>query len=57
QAVIRFHMSDPPVLLRTFLGYCSSPACACTVTTEHPLHRKCDRWARARLKTRGRRIT
>jgi hypothetical protein len=51
QAVIRSHTSDLPFLLRTVLGHCASPACACTVTTEHPLHRKCHGRTRAGLKT------
>ncbi|KIJ90022.1 hypothetical protein K443DRAFT_581998 [Laccaria amethystina LaAM-08-1] len=57
QAIILSHMSDLPVLLRTVLGHCASPAFARTVTTEHPLDRKCHGRTRARLKIRGRRIT
>jgi hypothetical protein len=52
QAIILSHTSDLPVLLRTVLGHCASPAFARTVTTEHDLDRKCHGRTRAGLKTR-----
>jgi hypothetical protein len=53
QPVIRSHTSDPPVLLCTVLGHCASPVCTRSMTTKHPLHRKCHGRTRAGSKTRG----